>query len=121
LITHPDTPALIAYMAPRLHPNDFIDAAPGDYLLLLYYGDANLRAHTHIVAEREAWFWGTAAYPPDALIPTLPAATIQNGATIYWVDDAGRPLRGKPAGYVLARFECFSTVCLATYQPAAPP
>ena len=121
LITHPDTPALIAYMAPRLHPNDFIDAAPGDYLLLLYYGDANLRAHTHIVAEREAWFWGTAAYPPDALIPTVPAATVQNGATIYWVDDAGRPLRGKPAGYVLMRFECFSTVCLATYQPAAPP
>ncbi len=121
LITHPDTPALIAYMAPRLQPNDFIDAAPGDYLLLLYYGDANLRAHTHIVADREAWFWGTAAYPPDALIPTVPAATIQNGATIYWVDDAGRPLKGKPSGYVLARFQCFSTVCLATYQPAAPP
>lgn len=28
LITHPDTPALIAYIAPRLQPNDFIDAAP---------------------------------------------------------------------------------------------
>lgn len=120
-ITHPDTPALIAYIAPRLHEHDFIDAAPGDYLLLLYYGDANLRAHTHIVAAREAWFWGTAAYPPGALIPTLPAATIQNGGTVYWVDDAGHQLKGKPAGYALERFQCFSTICVATYQPAVPP
>jgi 4-amino-4-deoxy-L-arabinose transferase-like glycosyltransferase len=119
--THPDTPALVAYIAPRLHEHDFVDASPRDYLLLLYYGDANLRARTHIVATHEAWFWGTALYPPDALVPATPAATVQNGGTIYWVDDAGKPLKGKPPAYAIERYQCFSTVCLAIYQPPAPP
>jgi len=76
-VTHPDTPALTAYLEPRLHEHDFIWASAGDYLLLLYYGDADERAHTQVVAHHIAWFWGTAAYPPNALTPDFPTSTLQ--------------------------------------------
>lgn len=114
-VTHPDTPALIAFVEPRLHQNDFVWASAGDYLLLYYYGDSDLRAQTHVVARHIAWFWGTAAFPPDALTPIFPASTIQQGGTIYWVDDAGHKLPVPPSGYTLRHLDCFSTVCVATY------
>ena len=114
-VTHPDTPVLIAFVEPRLHQNDFVWASAGDYLLLYYYGDSDLRANTHVVARHIAWFWGTAAFPPDALTPDFPANTIQQKGTIYWVDDAGHKLPVPPAGYVLQHLDCFSTACVATY------
>ncbi|HEX9097417.1 MAG TPA: glycosyltransferase family 39 protein [Candidatus Dormibacteraeota bacterium] len=119
-ITHPDTPALTAYLEPRLHENDFIWASAGDYLLLLYYGDADERAHTQVVAHHIAWFWGTAAYPPNAVTPVFPASTIQQGGTIYWVEDAGHKLPVPPTGYSLRRYDCFSTICVATFSPSPP-
>jgi uncharacterized membrane protein len=119
-VTHPDTPALTAYLEPRLHENDFIWASAGDYLLLLYYGDADERAHTQVVAHHIAWFWGTAAYPPNALTPDFPASTIQQGGTIYWVDDAGHKLPIPPSGYDLRRYDCFNTLCVATFSPSPP-
>jgi hypothetical protein len=114
-VTHPDTPALIVYVEPRLQQNDFVWASAYDYLLLYYYGDAHLRAQTHVVARHIAWFWGTAAFPPDALTPVFPASTIQQRGTIYWVDDAGHKLPAPPTGYALQHFDCFSTVCVATF------
>ncbi len=119
-VTHPDTPALTAYLEPRLHENDFIWASAGDYLLLLYYGDADERAHTQVVAHHIAWFWGTAAFPPNALTPDFPARTIQQGGTIYWVDDAGHKLPVPPSGYALRRYDCFNTICVATFSPSPP-
>ncbi len=119
-VTHPDTPALTAYLEPRFHENDFIWASAGDYLLLLYYGDADERAHTRVVAHHIAWFWGTAAYPPNALTPDFPASTIQQGGTIYWVDDAGHKLPVPPSGYALRSYDCFNTICLATFSPSPP-
>jgi 4-amino-4-deoxy-L-arabinose transferase-like glycosyltransferase len=119
-VTHPDTPALTAYLEPRLHENDFIWASAGDYLLLLYYGDADERAHTQVVAHHIAWFWGTAAYPPNALTPDFPASTIQQGGTIYWVDDAGHKLPVPPSGYSLRSYDCFNTICVATFSPSPP-
>jgi 4-amino-4-deoxy-L-arabinose transferase-like glycosyltransferase len=119
-VTHPDTPALTAYLEPRLHENDFIWASAGDYLLLLYYGDADERAHTQVVAHHIAWFWGTAAFPPNALTPDFPAITIQQGGTIYWVDDAGHKLPVPPSGYSLRHLDCFNTICLATFSPGPP-
>jgi 4-amino-4-deoxy-L-arabinose transferase-like glycosyltransferase len=119
-VTHPDTPALTAYLEPRLHENDFIWASAGDYLLLLYYGDADERAHTQVVAHHIAWFWGTAAFPPNALTPDFPASTLQQGGTIYWVDDAGHKLPVPPIGYSLRRLDCFNTICVATFSPSPP-
>ncbi len=119
-VTHPDTPALTAYLEPRLHENDFIWASAGDYLLLLYYGDADERAHTQVVAHHIAWFWGTAAFPPNALTPNFPARTIQQRGTIYWVDDAGHKLPVPPSGYDLRRYDCFNTICVATFSPGPP-
>ncbi len=119
-VTHPDTPALTAYLEPRLHENDFIWASAGDYLLLLYYGDADERAHTQVVAHHIAWFWGTAAFPPNALTPNFPASTIQQRGTIYWVDDAGHRLPVPPSGYDLRRYDCFNTICVATFSPGPP-
>jgi len=119
-ITHPDTPALTAYLEPRLHENDFIWASAGDYLLVLYYGDADERAHTQVVAHHIAWFWGTAAFPPNALTPDFPATTIQQRGTIYWVDDAGHKLPVPPSGYELRSYVCFNTICVATFSPSPP-
>jgi 4-amino-4-deoxy-L-arabinose transferase-like glycosyltransferase len=119
-VTHPDTPALTAYLDPRVQTDDFVWSSAGDYLLLLYYGDEDLRAHTHVVARHIAWFWGTAAFPPDALIPAFPANTIRAGGTIYWVEDAGHKLPVPPAGYVVQRSNCFSTVCVTTFTPRSP-
>ncbi len=119
-VTHPDTPALTAYLEPRLHENDFIWASAGDYLLLLYYGDADERAHTQVVARHIAWFWGTAAYPPNALTPDFPASALQSRGTIYWVDDAGHKLPVPPSGYSLRHLDCFNTICVATFSPSPP-
>ena len=119
-VTHPDTPALTAYLEPRLQENDFIWASAGDYLLLLYYGNADERARTQVVAHHIAWFWGTAAFPPNALTPDFPANTIQQGGTIYWVDDAGHKLPVPPSGYGLRHYDCFNTICVATFSPGPP-
>jgi 4-amino-4-deoxy-L-arabinose transferase-like glycosyltransferase len=116
-VTHPDTPAVTAYLDPRVQANDFVWSSASDYLLLLYYGDDDLRTHTHVVARHIAWFWGTAAFPPDALTPAFPAATLREGGTIYWVDDAGHRLPAPPAGYFRQQSNCFSTICVTTFTP----
>ena len=118
-VTHPNTPALVSYLEPRLQANDFVWSSAGDYLLLYYSGDAALRAHTHVVAHHIAWFWGTAAFPPDAVTPTFPSRTIEGGGTIYYVDDAGHKLPNPPSRYALSRYQCYGTICLATYTAGA--
>jgi 4-amino-4-deoxy-L-arabinose transferase-like glycosyltransferase len=119
-ITHPDTPALVSYLEPRLQQNDFVWSSAADYLLLYYTGDQAVRQHTHVVAHHIAWFWGTAAFPDDAIVPAFPETTLQSAGTIYYVDDAGHTLPRPPTPYGLSHYGCFGTICLATYTASSP-
>ena len=116
--THPDTPALLAQLNGRVGPHDLISSAPGQYLLLLYYGDQQSISHTHIVSSGVDWFWGTAAYPPDAVVDNIPAYVTEARGTIYYIDEPNAVLPQAPSHYTQQPTQCFSTTCLTVYRPS---
>ena len=116
VVTHPDTPAAVAALQREVAADGLVDAYPSQYLLLLYYGDASLAARTHIVSRRVDWFWGTAAYPPGAVIDAVPPGV----STVYFLaqpDDPRPPAQIAP-GYRRRGGRCWTGVCVTTYSRA---
>jgi uncharacterized membrane protein len=116
-VARPDTPAAALWLHQHVGANDLVDAYPSQYLLLLYYGDPALLAHTHVVSSSVEWFWGTAAYPPGAVIAGVPAAVTASSGTIYQVsqpDDPPAP-SGYEGGYQARASYCWTGVCVTTY------
>ncbi len=79
VIINPDTPAAVASLDSSAGARDLIAAYPSEYLLVLYYGDASLDARTRAIASSIPWFWGTAVYPPDAMLTAVPPASGSGG------------------------------------------
>ncbi len=114
LQTRPDVGALAASLRGRVGPGDVVLATPDLYLQLLAEGDAATVAHTHVPARSVPWYWGVAAYPPDALMPTVPASA----ATVRVVSTEGYPPPAGPPGRARTGHGCAALVCMDVYAPA---
>ncbi|MFN2583070.1 MAG: glycosyltransferase family 39 protein [Candidatus Dormibacteria bacterium] len=114
--THPPSKQAIASLQERVTARDVIDAHPSQYLLFLYYAPPSLLARTRVVQEDVPWFWGTAAYPPGAIVSSLPPEVAQRRGTVYYVrqPDEGAAV-GLPSGYVARDTQCWTGVCITAY------
>ena len=116
--THPETPALVAELQGRIGPHDLIDANPSTYLLLLDQSDPTVVAHLRVVdAQPVPWYYGTAAFPPGAVVPAVPADVVNNRGTITSVFDWGPAGSPPVAGYRLAAHQCWDQLCADTFVP----
>jgi 4-amino-4-deoxy-L-arabinose transferase-like glycosyltransferase len=114
--THPDTPSAVALLNAEVGPHDLVDATASQYLLLDYYEDASLRTRTHIVAATVAWYWGTAAFAPDAVVPAVPADVVSAGGAVFLVHRPSETTDAMPAGYSAASTRCWVDVCVTVYR-----
>ncbi|MEA2672031.1 MAG: hypothetical protein QOG45_2251, partial [Chloroflexota bacterium] len=114
LQTRADAGALAASLRGRVGPGDVVLATPDLYLQLLAEGDAPTVARTHVPARTVSWYWGVAAYPADALMPSVPASA----ATVRVVNTQGYPPPAGPAGRRRTGHGCAGLVCVDVYSPA---
>jgi len=116
-LTQPDTPALARRLNERVARGDVVAASPAAYLLLLHYGNAVAGGETHIVAHDVPWYWGTAIFPPHAVLAQYPASS----GTVYLVNVPGQPAaRRPPSSYEKdGPTRCYSTICLSVYRPVS--
>lgn len=115
---HPDAQAVAEQLRHEVAPDDLVSADPGTYLLLLYYGDPAVRARTHVLSDNVPWFWGTAVYPANAIIPEVPEDVIGRRATIYHVVETDSAYeRPAPRGYGLVERTCYVGICVERYRP----
>jgi 4-amino-4-deoxy-L-arabinose transferase-like glycosyltransferase len=116
--THANIPAAVAMVEPRVGSHDLVDATPGEYLLLVYYGTPALLAHTRVVsAAHVPWFWGTAAFPPGAITPAVPGDVPRHNGVIYLVREFYESGPILPAGYRAVSDRCWTEICVTTYAP----
>jgi hypothetical protein len=118
--THPDTPTAVALLQRQAGPHDLIDATPSQYLLVEYYESAALRSRTHVVGGDVAWYWGTAAFGPAAVLGRVPDDVLNSAAAIYLVHRPSEGAERIPAGYVARSSRCWVDVCVTAYV-ARPP
>jgi hypothetical protein len=117
--THPETESLIPDVESGLGDHDLVAADPNHYLVLLADGSPRLRARLHVLAAAAPpWYFGTAAYPADAVIPAPPADVTANGGTIYWIADPGSAGPAMPPGYARKARRCVVGACLTVFEPA---
>jgi hypothetical protein len=109
-------PAAVAILEPRVGPHDLVEATPGEYLLLAYYGGPALLERTRVVASDVPWFWGTAAFPPGTIVPAVPPGVAGNGGVIYVVREFYESGAVLPAGYHVAASQCWTEICLTRYS-----
>lgn len=116
--TRTDWRPVAAWLDSHLGPGDTALIDSPDYLLLLYYGTPRVVSRTHVLNRHgPAWYWGTAAYPPAAVVRQLPPAS----KTVYvFLADfpAGVPL---PPGYVRTSTWCRTWICIGGFQPRGTP
>jgi 4-amino-4-deoxy-L-arabinose transferase-like glycosyltransferase len=115
--TNPDTPAAIAAIERAAGPRDLIAAYPSEYLLVLYYGNSTLDAHTRSMALAFPWFWGTAVYPARAVLREMPMASA-NAPNVWYVAGPGDPAPPDPDGYTVRSYHCWTGVCVTMLSPS---
>jgi 4-amino-4-deoxy-L-arabinose transferase-like glycosyltransferase len=118
-LTQPDTPTLARHVNARVARGDLVVASPAAYLLLLHYGSAAARGETHIVSRDVPWYWGTAIFPPGAVLGHYPASGASG--TVFYVDVPGQPSAiAPPTTYERdGPRRCYSTICLSVYRPVS--
>jgi hypothetical protein len=97
-------------------PDDVVLATPDTYLQLLAEADPATVPRTHVPARSVDWFWGVAAYPPGALMPTLP----DQAATVRVVTAEGDTPVPPPPGHDPAGHRCAALVCVDVYSRPGP-
>ena len=118
-ITHTETSSLIPELEAQVGPNDLVAASWDHYLILLDEAGPSVRARLHVAYPgNPPWYFGTAAYPPGAVIHTVPAETTSSRGRVFWVAGPGAVLPGLPAGYRSLESRCAVLVCLTVYGPA---
>jgi hypothetical protein len=115
-LTQPNTPALASSVGRQLRRGDLVASSPASYLLMLAYGNAGTRGRTRIVAADVPWYWGTAVFPPGAVLRHYPGGA-SAPARIFDVQVPGQPsATTPPAGYRPVRpRRCYSTICVTVY------
>jgi hypothetical protein len=118
-ITHPQNDQLVASIEARLTSSDFVAADPDHYVALLAEGSPLLVSRTHIVAaESPPWYFGTAAYPDGAVVPSIPDSVVAGHGRIYWVADPDAEAPALPSSYVQVERTCVIGGCLTVFAPA---
>jgi mannosyltransferase len=112
----PDMPSVTAYLDQVMQPGDqVVLPSPANYLLILYDATPRVAADTEVVSSNVPWFWGTAAYPPGAIVTSVR----DTGGTIYAVGDPGEQPPPLPAGYSWRSSLCAFQVCVNAYARQA--
>ena len=120
VITHPETAVLLPEIDSRVGSNDLVATDPDHYFAVLAQGGPQTLARLHVLAAADPpWYFGTAAYPPDAVVHSVPADVTSAGGTIFYVADPGAASPSLPAGYRFTARRCAIRVCLTTYAPGA--
>ena len=118
---HPATADLLPAIDGRLTPHALVEAAPSEYLQLRYYaqraGDTAVLSRLRVAGPDVSWFWGTSAYPPGAVLSTVPDDVGSNSAPVLAVVEDGDPAPLLPPGYVRESSSCAVRVCLDVYGP----
>jgi mannosyltransferase len=116
-LTQPNTPALASDVGRQVRGQDLVASSPASYLLLLAYGNPATRSRTRIVSTDVPWYWGTAVFPPGAVLRHYPVRGSDVTDRIFYVQVPGQPSAASPpAGYrpVHPR-HCYSTICVTVY------
>ena len=77
-------------------------------------GQCVARLHVLAVAD-PPWYFGTAAYPPDAVIQAVPDDVVANGGLIFYVGDPGSTPALLPPAYREQARQCVTDTCLVVY------
>jgi len=117
-VTNPETPLALAAITRSGAPGDIVTAYPSEYLLVLYYADRDVAARTRVLATNVPWFWGTAVYPPGAIVHTVPQVSV-GGRDAWYVYEPGDPLPSDPGGYMVSGTRCWTGVCVTMLNPVA--
>jgi hypothetical protein len=107
--------AVAAITATPVH-SGLVTAYPSEYLLVRYYANGAIAARTRSVATTVPWFWGTAVYPPNAVLRALPQPS-PDTATVWYVYEPGEPLPPGSGGYRLSNTRCWTGVCVTMLNP----
>lgn len=116
-ITNPDTPAAVTAVTRMSGPSQLVTIYPSEYLLVRYYADAAVVSRTRSIATSVPWFWGTAVYPPGAVMLRLPQPSPGAGA-LWYVYEPGDPLPPGHAGYAVSGTRCWAGVCVTMLTPS---
>ena len=98
----------------QVGPSDLVLVSPDTYLQVLVYGDATTVARTHVDQGSLPWYWGVAAFPPDALLGSIPPGTRR----IDVITQPGDGQPALPADHVEVRTACATRVCVTVYAPS---
>jgi len=110
-VTRPDWRATATWLDHHLEPSDQVILDSPDYLLLLYYANAQLSSASHVLRDHAApWYWGTAAWPAGAVVPNV----IDTNGTIYVFLGDFRRVR-LPSGYQPQAAVCNGTLCVTPF------
>ena len=116
--THTETSSFIPELEARVGPSDLVAASPDNYLILLDEAGPPVRSRLHVAyGGNPPWYFGTAAYPPGAVIHAVPADIVADRGRVFWVAGPGAVLPGLPAGYRSLESRCEVLVCLTIYGP----
>jgi mannosyltransferase len=115
-LTQPDAPTLARDLGRQVRGHDLVASSPASYLLLLAYGNVATRSRTRIVSTNVPWYWGTAVFPPGAVLRGYPVRG-SSADRIFYVQVPGQPsATAPPSGYRAVRpRRCYSTICLTEY------
>ena len=117
-ITHPETESLLPGVETSVGVHDLVAADPNHYLAVLAQGGPRTIARLHLLAESDPpWYFGTAAYPPGAVIHSVPAEVAADRGLIFWIAYPGAAPPPLPSGYRQSDRRCAVLVCLTIYAP----
>jgi 4-amino-4-deoxy-L-arabinose transferase-like glycosyltransferase len=116
-ITNPETPLALSAIAQASTAGRIVTAYPSEYLLVLYYADADVAARTRVLASSVPWFWGTAVYPPDAELHAVPEGS-SGAAGPFYVYEPGDPLPPDRGSYTVSGTRCWTGVCVTMLSPS---
>ena len=117
-VTDPGTTSLLPEIEARAGAHDLVVADPDHYLLVLAEGSPSVVARLHVLAQADPpWYFGTAAYPPDAVLHAVPDDVVANRGLIFYVGDPGSTPTLLPPGYREQARRCVTNTCLAVYGP----
>jgi 4-amino-4-deoxy-L-arabinose transferase-like glycosyltransferase len=114
-ITNPETPMALTAIEGHASRGDLVVAYPSEYLLVRYYGDRATVDSTRSLAVNVPWFWGTAVYPPGAVLHALPRP---GSSDVWYVYEPGNPMPNT-GGYRIASTRCWTGVCVTMLSPLA--
>ncbi|MFZ0128380.1 MAG: glycosyltransferase family 39 protein [Candidatus Dormiibacterota bacterium] len=117
-ITNPETPLAVADVSRVAAPGEIVTAYPSEYLLVLYYANHGLGARTRVLGVNVPWFWGTAVYPPGAVLHALPQSS-PGPSDAWYVYEPGDPLPPAGRGYTVSGTRCWTGVCVTMLNPSA--